>query len=148
MNDIIINNSNVVFNTPPNLPKKGKHFKRMLRIGKLRLYLTWDYRLRNSQQRDQERNHNGIVKVKETLWHKHEGHCQMCGKKIDRYGSSQVHHIINWFRAPQFETDERNLMLVCRDCHKRIHTEPFLECHLIEDKCKELGVEIKDYYEV
>lgn len=148
MNDIIINNSNVVFNSPQNLPKKQKHFKRMLKIGKLRFYLTWNYRLKNSQQRDQTRNHNGIVKTKEMLWKKHDGRCQICGKKIDKFGHSQLHHVLNWWRFPEYETDERNLLLLCRDCHSHIHKEPFLECKMIEEKCKELGVNLKDYYDV
>jgi hypothetical protein len=147
MNNIIINNSNVVFNTPQNLPKKEKHFKRMLKLGKLRLYLTWNYRLKNSQQRDQARNHNGIVQVKNMLWKKYDGHCQICGKKIEKYGYSQLHHILNWYRFPEYETDERNLLLLCRDCHSHIHKEPFLECRMIEDKCKELGINFKVRYD-
>ena len=148
MNDIIINNSNVVFNTPQNLPKKKqKHFKRMLKIGKLRFYLTWNYRLKNSSQRDNTRNHNGIVQAKQMLWDKHDGHCQICGKKIEKYSRSQVHHVLNWWRFPEYETDERNLLLLCRDCHSHIHKEPFLECKMIEDKCKELGIDPKEYYD-
>lgn len=147
MNNIIINNSNVVFNTPQNLPKKEKHFKRMLKLGKLRFYLTWNYRLKNSQQRDQARNHNGIVQVKNMLWKKYDGHCQICGKKIEKYGYSQLHHILNWYRFPEYETDERNLLLLCRDCHSHIHKEPFLECRMIEDKCNELGINFKERYD-
>lgn len=148
MSDIIIKNSNVVFNSPQNLPKKQKHFKRMLKIGKLRFYLTWNYRLKNSQQRDQTRNHNGIVKTKEMLWKKYDGRCQICGKKIDKFGHSQVHHVLSWWRFPEYETDERNLLLLCRDCHSHIHKEPFLECKMIDDKCKEFGINLKEYYDV
>lgn len=149
MNDIIINNNgNVVFNTPNKLPKRKKHFKRMLRIGKLRFYVTWNYRLKNSQARDQERNHNGIVRLKEKLWRKHDGHCQICGKKIDKFGHSQLHHVLSWWRFPQFETDERNLMLLCRDCHSHIHREPFLETRMITEKANELGIDLKEYYEI
>ena len=146
MNDIVINNSNVVFNTPTGLQQKQKHFKRMLKIGKLRFYVTWNYRLKNSQARDQKRDHNGIVKTKETLWEKHNGCCQICGKKIDKFGHSQVHHILSWWRFPQFETDERNILLLCRDCHNNIHREPFLQCKMIEEKAKELNINLKEYY--
>lgn len=148
MNDIVINNSNVVFNTPTGLPQKQKHFKRMLKIGKLRFYVTWNYRLKNSQARDQKRDHNGIVKAKETLWKKHNGCCQICGRKIDKFGHSQVHHILSWWRFPQFETDERNILLLCRDCHNHIHREPFLQCNMIEEKAKELNINLKEYYDV
>lgn len=147
MNDIVINNRKVVFNTPTGLPQKQKHFKRMFKIGKLRFYLTWNYRLKNSSQRDNTRNHNGIVQAKQMLWDKYDGHCQICGKKIEMYGHSQVHHILSWWRFPQYETDERNIMLLCRDCHNHIHKEPFLQVGMIEEKCKELGINPKDYFD-
>lgn len=148
MNEIIINNSKVVINTPPNLPPKQKHFKKMWRIGGWRLYLTHNYRLKNGSRRDQARNHNGIVKVKEQLWKKHDGTCQICGKKIEKYGASELHHILVWWRFPQYETDERNLLILCRKCHKSIHTDPFVECKMITAKAKELGIDLKDYYDV
>lgn len=147
MNDIIIKNSNIILNTPSNLPKKKKHFKKMWRIGGWRLYLTHNFRLKNSQARDQERNHKGICEVKERLWEKHQGHCQICGEKIEKYGASQIHHILNWWRFPEYEADERNLLLLCRECHSHIHKEPFVETQMILDKCMELGINPKDHYD-
>jgi len=147
----IINNGNggvVNILTPPNLPKRKRHFKRMLRIGKLRFYVTWDYRLKNSQTRDQNRNHNGIVQVKEALWKKHDGTCQMCGRKIDKFGHSQLHHVLQWWRFPQFESDERNLLLLCRDCHNEIHKDPLAMAKATIEKCEELGIDPKDYFNV
>ena len=148
MNDIVINNCKVVINTPPNLPPKQKHFKKMLKIGKLRFYVTWNFRLKNSQSRDQERNHNGIIQVKRMLWNKHEGCCQICGKKIDKYNQAQVHHVLSWWRFPQFETDERNLLLLCRGCHQHIHKDCFVESRMVTAKAEELGVNLKEYYDV
>lgn len=149
MSDIIINNSKVVINPPPpSLPPKQKHFKKMWKLGGWRLYLTHNFRLKNSQSRDQERNHNNIMGVKHKLWKENDGYCQMCGKKINKFGSSQVHHVLSWWRFPQFETDKRNLMLLCRDCHNTIHKDCFLESRLITAKAKELGINLKDYYNV
>ena len=39
---------------PPMIANKKRehHFKKMLRIGKLRFYITWNFRLKNSQKRD------------------------------------------------------------------------------------------------
>ncbi len=147
MNDIIIKNSNIILNTPSNLPMKKKHFKKMWRIGGWRLYLTHNFRLKNSQARDQQRNHNGILDVKERLWQKHDGHCQICGKKIKKFSASQIHHVLNWWRFPEYETDERNLLLLCLECHSHIHKEPFVETRMILDKCMELGINPKDYYD-
>ena len=149
MSDIIIKNSRVVINTnQQKLRPKEKHFKKMWKIGGWRLYLTHNFRLKNSQSRDQERNHKGIVEIKRKLWEKNNGCCELCGKKIEKFSSSQVHHILSWWRFPQFETDERNLLLLCRDCHSHIHKDPFVETRMIKAKAEELGVELKDYYDV
>lgn len=146
MNDIIIKNSKVVINTPTKVPPKEKHFKKMWKIGGWRLYLTHNFRLKNSQKRDQHRNHSGIVQVKEMLWKKHNGCCECCGMTIDKFCHSQVHHILSWWRFPQFETDERNLMLLCCDCHHHIHKSAFLDLKMQIQKAKELGINLYDYY--
>lgn len=115
MNDIIINNSNIWIASrhcfKNSVGRTNKHFKKMWKIGGWRFYITHNLRLKNSQMRDQERDHNGICDVKCKLWDKHDCCCEMCGKKIDKFCHSQVHHILAWWRFPQFETDERNLML-------------------------------------
>lgn len=146
MSDIIINNSNVVINTPPNLPPKQRHFKKMLKIGKLRFYVTWDFRLKNSQTRDSNIAHWKSYKVKERLFKLRDHKCEMCGKEFNKMRCAQVHHVLPWWRFPQFETDKRNLMLLCRDCHNTIHKDCFLESMLITAKAKELGINLKDYY--
>ena len=148
MSDIIINNSNVVINTPPCLPQKKKHFKKMWKVGGWRLYLTHNFRLKNSQTRDQPEKHAAMMKAKQTLWERSNGHCEICGKEIEKFSQAQIHHVLSWWRFPQLEHDTRNLQLLCKDCHKHIHVEPFLECKLIEAKAKELGINLKDYYDV
>lgn len=147
MQTINITHSNVTINNEK-IEGAKKHFKRCFKIGKLRFYITWDYRLKNSQRRDQERNHNGIVDAKRLKWAKTEGHCEICGKKINKFSNSQVHHILAWWRFPEYETDERNLMLLCPECHRSIHLNPFQECSMIEKKCREFGLDYKDYYNV
>lgn len=128
------------------MEQRKKHFKRCLKIGKLRFYVTWNFRLRNSQARDQERNHNGICDAKHIKWENTNGCCEMCGKKIDKFSHAQIHHILRWWKFPQYETNQRNLMLLCHDCHHTIHNEPFMECAMIESKCKEFGIDYKDFY--
>lgn len=120
----------------------------MWKIGGWRLYLTHNFRLKNSQSRDQERNHNGIVDAKRIKWAKTDGHCEICGKKIDKFSHAQVHHVLSWWRFPQFETDERNLLLLCNGCHQHIHKDCFVESRMITAKAKELGINLKEYYDV
>lgn len=68
--------------------------------------------------------------------------CDVCGKE----GSVVIHHVLPYSKFPQFEKDFRNLMLVCPDCHHKIHNNPFLESRMICDKAKELGVDISEVY--
>ena len=146
MQTINITNSNITINTPSDLPKRKKHFKKMWKIGGWRLYLTHNFRLKNSQSRDQERNHNGIVDAKRIKWAKTDGHCEICGVKIEKFNRVEIHHILPWWRFPKFETDQRNLLILCHDCHQTIHRNPFIECKMITEKCKELGIDYQDYY--
>ena len=148
MSDIIINNSNVVINTPTQFTTKEKHFKKMLKIGKLRFYVTWDFRLKNSQSRDCNINHLQLFKVKQSVYKRNGHKCQMCGNEFKKINQAQVHHVLPWWRFRQFEFDERNILLLCKECHKEIHCNPFLDCKLQEAKAKELGINLKDYYEV
>jgi predicted HNH restriction endonuclease len=149
MSDIVINNSNVVINTHhQNLQQKKRYFKKMWKIGGWRLYLTHNFRLRNSQTRDNERHLFDIIPIKEKMWGSTKGHCMMCGKEIGKFCHSQVHHILPYSRFPHLATNEINIVLLCRTCHEAIHTNPFLDSKLQTEKAKELGINLKDYYDV
>ena len=76
-----------------------------------------------------------------------EGHCQICGCKLKSFNASQIHHILAWWRVPQFECDERNVLLLCTECHHKIHRDPFVQTRMIEQKCRELGIKVSDYYD-
>ena len=123
-----------------------KPFKWMVRIGKLRFYITYNFRLKNSQIRDNEKKLFDIVPIKEKLWEKEQGHCMMCRKTISKIHHSQIHHVLPYARFPEFATNKENLLLLCRDCHKEIHTNPFLDCNLQQNTARKLGVKLKDYY--
>ena len=123
-----------------------KPFKWMVRIGKLRLYITYNFRLKNSQIRDNDKKLFDIVPIKEKLWEKEQGHCMMCRKTISKFHHSQIHHVLPYARFPEFATNKENLLLLCRDCHKEIHTNPFLDCNLQQNTARKLGVKLKDYY--
>ena len=146
--DLNIESGGVILGNPPLLPeKKDSHFKKMWRIGGWRLYLTHNFRLKNSQTRDQNRNHSGILTVKREKWNECEGHCQICGNKLKSFNASQIHHILAWWRVPQFECDKRNVLLLCTECHQKIHCDPFIQTRMIEQKCRELGIKVSDYYD-
>ncbi len=143
-----INNSNIIIGNPPfrNKIKRQKHFKRMLKIGKLRFYVTWDFRLKNSNDRTRSEKHVKLVELKHKVWNKTDGHCELCGKKLEKYKKSELHHIMPYFIFKEYEVDETNVLLLCHDCHRDVHTNPFLNATMIARKAKEYNVNLKDYY--
>lgn len=42
--------------------------------------------------------------------------CRLCGKTYDL----QIHHII--YRSQMGNNDERNLIRLCADCHRKVHS--------------------------
>ena len=60
----------------------------------------------------------GYSSRRSAILHRDNYTCQCCGKKNCRL---EVHHII--FRSNGGTDDERNLITLCEDCHKKIHKE-------------------------
>ena len=58
----------------------------------------------------------GYSSRREAVLHRDNYTCQCCGKKNCRL---EVHHIV--FRSNGGTDDERNLITLCEDCHKRVH---------------------------
>lgn len=58
----------------------------------------------------------GYSSRREAVLHRDNYTCQCCGKKNCRL---EVHHII--FRSNGGSDDERNLITLCEDCHKKVH---------------------------
>lgn len=50
--------------------------------------------------------------------------CEYCGAHVEP-GQIQVHHIIPVSERKDLRYDERNLRLVCPECHRRIHSGAF-----------------------
>ena len=66
--------------------------------------------------------------------------CGRCGKKHTEPFES--------FKVPDgWREHERNMPLLCPECHNHIHKDPFIQTRMIEEKCKELGVNVSDYYD-
>ena len=56
--------------------------------------------------------------------------CEICGeeKKL------QMHHLLAESIYPEKALDPHNTILVCEQCHTRIHNDPFLWCDLIKTR--------------
>lgn len=61
--------------------------------------------------------------------------CRLCGRTNDL----QIHHII--YRSQLGNNDERNLIRLCADCHRRVHSNKKVwQKRLLEYQFKKYGV--------
>lgn len=57
-------------------------------------------------------------------------------------GALELHHILSRAKFPQLVDMEENIMVLCHECHKEIHCNPFLNASLMERKAAELHVDL------
>lgn len=115
-----------------------------LRLGKWRMYLS-DVRMRRRQARDnitKAEKRDFWERVKGPLMVRKGGQCEWCGARKEL----QVHHVLPYDHFPQLEEHPDNLMLLCADCHRKLHRNPFLDGSLIRAKAIELNVDWKAVY--
>lgn len=59
------------------------------------------------------------------VWKRDKAVCQRCGKnhndELNR-GNFHIHHIVS-FMVRELRTDVNNLVLLCKDCHKFVHSK-------------------------
>jgi len=73
--------------------------------------------------------------VKE-VWKRDNATCQRCGKHHNTTtsrGTFNIHHIVS-FMVKEKRTDVSNLVLLCKECHKFVHSNKNIEKHFLKDK--------------
>ena len=83
--------------------------------------------------------------IKGELYQKQQGVCPHCGKQFPIQWM-ELHHVLPWARFPECRTMKRNHLLLCHDCHKEVHMNPYLNIKLQEAKATELGIDIEKVY--
>ena len=93
------------------------------------------------------KGHDGelIRRVKERLYKEHDGRCPHCGRKFGQ-DAMEMHHVLPYARFQDLINDERNMILLCHDCHKEIHCNPWRNIRLMEQKASELGIDLGERY--
>lgn len=87
-----------------------------------------------------------FILIKHVLWQERKHECALCKKALE-YKQAQVHHVLPYHRFPDLATKRNNMIFVCNDCHREIHyRNPFLNIHLMREKAREFGLNLKDYY--
>lgn len=87
-----------------------------------------------------------IIKTKLRVYESNDGRCPLCGGRFD-YNRMELHHVLPVARFGDLLHDERNMMLLCHGCHKEVHCNPWLNIRLMQEKAKEIGIELKDRYD-
>jgi 5-methylcytosine-specific restriction endonuclease McrA len=128
--------------TPPTPTKR----KWVWRWGDWRLYITHHCALKQ-KEKHQPRHRNKLAELKSKLVMQRGQVCELCGKPIEKYCKTQIHHIIPWKRYPEGELDERNMMVLCSECHAEVHANPILNAGLIYQTATKIGVDVKKYFD-
>lgn len=70
--------------------------------------------------------------------------CPMCGEVSERM---ELHHILPVARFPELWNDRRNCVALCHGCHKEIHTNPWANIRMMQEKAEELGIDLRQKYD-
>ena len=116
-------------------------------FNKLHVYIT-TCRMRARQSRD-DRNKDAMREwfhdVIDPLRQRSNGHCELCGKPCKRL---YAHHVLPFSRFPEYYKDLDNMLYICNSCHNMIHTDPFVECSMIEDMAIKKGIKLQNHYRI
>lgn len=129
------------------VPDTSRTFKKTWHV--LGLYFTI------SNCRVKKRHACGYCRTKQDgkkMWHEKQrlmelsgGRCPLCHARLS-LRTAELHHILPYARFEDLANDERNLMLLCHDCHKEIHCNPWRNAHLMQQKARELGIDLDERY--
>ena len=85
--------------------------------------------------------------MKQYKYKMQQGTCPLCGETFP-LEYMQLHHILPWSRFPDFRGTKKNHLLICKDCHKEIHSNPFLNIRLQQAMAAELQVDLAEKYRI
>ena len=86
-----------------------------------------------------------MFKIKQRVFQSGNGCCPLCGRKFD-FREMELHHVLPLARFQDLIFDERNIMLLCHECHKEIHCNPYRNIRLMESKAAELDIDLNERY--
>lgn len=119
-----------------------------LKIGRWRLYLA-DCLMRkmnpSTARRHQAFYAEAMHSHKRRGFKQNGGTCDLCGRKISME-DIQMHHILPFAEFPQYGMNPQNLELTCDECHHAIHMNPYVNLRRMEQKAREFGFDLQEYY--
>jgi hypothetical protein len=134
------------FHSKPMAWRKG--WSKKLRIGKLYFYVS-NVRMKKRQVRDLTYTNHAqehVVNNKAKLYERQEGVCPHCGQEF-ALEDMELHHVLPLSRFPELGQSIRNSIVLCRRCHKEVHCNPWLNIQMMEEKAKEMNIDLKEHYQ-
>lgn len=132
----------------PTATHQRRRWAKKIRLFGLYLYIS-NVRLKKRPLRDLEmigftRKH--YYECKQKLYQRQQGLCPMCGKPY-KLEQLENHHCLPVSRFPQLRCSITNMVLLCHNCHKEVHCNPWREIQMITAKAQELGIDLTKYYQ-
>lgn len=93
-----------------------------------------------------EKGRNDIRDIKNQLYKKQKHVCPLCQQEHP-YKYMELHHKLPWPRFPELRMKHRNLVMLCHDCHKEVHCNPFLNIRMMKEAAQHFGIDLKDRYD-
>lgn len=59
----------------------------------------------------------------------------------------ELHHVLPWGRFPELRGRRANIALLCHNCHREIHCNPWRNIEMMKAKAAELGIDLKVKYD-
>ena len=106
--------------------------QKKIQLGKYYLYIS-DRKMKaaSGNKRSKAEKHLKHLQTFRMMAEKQVCACELCG---DKERELQMHHLYAVSEYPEKELEPDNTMLVCSQCHQRIHNNPFLWCDLINER--------------
>ena len=89
---------------------------------------------------------DNIREMKAYKYKQNGGKCPHCGREFDMQ-VMEMHHVVPWARFPEFRGKKANMILLCHDCHKEIHCNPWRNIELMKAKAEEFGIDLNERYD-
>ena len=133
------------FFSKPFLVKRGWVLK--IKIWHFYLYFS-NCRMKKRAIRDygERLKHTELIKKKESLYKQQGQICPICKQPFE-VEKMEVHHCLPIARFPKLGGVKSNMIVLCHQCHKEIHCNPYRNIAMMEAKAKELNINIRDYYD-
>ena len=125
-----------------------KGWAKKFRIGRLYFYIS-NCRMKKRPKRDLMYSNyvqDHCVENKRKLYERQGGKCPHCGQPFD-YEAMELHHVLPLSRFPELGQSIRNGIMLCHRCHNEVHCNPYLNIQMMEDKAKEMGIDLKERYD-